>query len=74
MRVWPASGGCEDRTVEDGAFDLLLRHFADPAVGMMGGHPAPDNGAGTFLGHAVHLQPCPRQDRKPTRQLGHDIA
>jgi GGDEF domain-containing protein len=42
--------------VEDGAFDFLLRHFEDPAVGMVGGHPIPVNGGGTFLGHAVHLQ------------------
>jgi hypothetical protein len=42
--------------VEDGAFDALLRHFEDPAVGMVGGHPVPVNGSGTFLGHAVHLQ------------------
>ena len=45
-----------DVVVEDGAIDLLLRHFDDPAVGMAGGHPTPVNGAGTFLGHAVHLQ------------------
>jgi poly-beta-1,6-N-acetyl-D-glucosamine synthase len=45
-----------DVMVEDGAFDVLLRHFEDPAVGMVGGHPIPVNGAGTFLGHAVHLQ------------------
>ncbi|HEX5303352.1 MAG TPA: glycosyltransferase [Streptosporangiaceae bacterium] len=45
-----------DVIVEDGAFDVLLRHFADPAVGMVGGHPVPVNGTGTFLGHAVHLQ------------------
>jgi hypothetical protein len=45
-----------DVMVEDGAFDGLLRHFEDPAVGMAGGHPVPVNGSGTFLGHAVHLQ------------------
>ena len=45
-----------DVMVEDGAFDVLLRHFEDPAVGMVGGHPIPVNGNGTFLGHAVHLQ------------------
>ena len=45
-----------DVLVEDGAFDVLLRHFGDPAVGMVGGHPVPVNGSGTFLGHAVHLQ------------------
>jgi hypothetical protein len=45
-----------DVMVEDGAFDVLLRHFEDPAVGMVGGHPVPVNGSATFLGHAVHLQ------------------
>jgi biofilm PGA synthesis N-glycosyltransferase PgaC len=45
-----------DVMVEDGAFDVLLRHFEDPAVGMAGGHPVPVNGSGTFLGHAVHTQ------------------
>jgi glycosyltransferase involved in cell wall biosynthesis/GGDEF domain-containing protein len=45
-----------DVVVEDGAFDALLRHFRDPAVGMVGGHPTPVNGHATFLGHAVHLQ------------------
>ena len=45
-----------DLIVEDGAFDALLRHFEDPAVGMVGAHPVPVNGNGTFLGHAVHLQ------------------
>jgi poly-beta-1,6-N-acetyl-D-glucosamine synthase len=45
-----------DVRVADGAFDMLLRHFADPGVGMVGGRPIPVNGAETFLGHAVHLQ------------------
>jgi GGDEF domain-containing protein len=45
-----------DVMVEDGAFDALLRHFEDPGVGMVGGHPIPVNGNRTFLGHAVHLQ------------------
>lgn len=45
-----------DVMVEDGAFEFLLGHFADPGVGMVGGHPVPVNGAGTFLGHTVHLQ------------------
>jgi glycosyltransferase involved in cell wall biosynthesis len=45
-----------DVLVEDGAFDALLRHFTDPTVGMVGGHPTPVNGEATFLGHAVHLQ------------------
>jgi hypothetical protein len=45
-----------DVLVKEGAFDALLRHFADPAVGMVGGHPIPVNSEATFLGHAVHLQ------------------
>jgi poly-beta-1,6-N-acetyl-D-glucosamine synthase len=45
-----------DVIVTDGAFGQLLRHFADPAVGMVGGHPVPVNGSDTFLGHTVHLQ------------------
>ena len=45
-----------DVRVADGAFDLLLGHFADPGVGMVGGRPIPVNGTGTFLGHAVHVQ------------------
>jgi biofilm PGA synthesis N-glycosyltransferase PgaC len=45
-----------DVMVEEGAFNALLQHFEDPAVGMVGGHPVPVNGSGTFLGHAVHLQ------------------
>lgn len=38
------------------ALDAMLGHFADPAVGMVGGRPTPVNGEDTFLGHAVHLQ------------------
>jgi poly-beta-1,6-N-acetyl-D-glucosamine synthase len=45
-----------DVVVEDGSLDALLGHFSDPAVGMSGGRPAPVNGQGSFLGHAVHLQ------------------
>lgn len=45
-----------DVAVEDGGLDALLRHFEDPAVGMVGGHPVPVNRSGTFLGHAVQLQ------------------
>lgn len=45
-----------DVVAEDGALDFLLRHFEDPTVGMVGGHPTPVNGSGTFLGYAVHLQ------------------
>jgi glycosyltransferase involved in cell wall biosynthesis len=45
-----------DVVVEDGTIDALLRHFHDPGVGMVGGHPIPVNRETTFLGHAVHLQ------------------
>jgi biofilm PGA synthesis N-glycosyltransferase PgaC len=45
-----------DVLVEGETLDALLRHFNDPAVGMVGGHPTPVNGETTFLGHAVHLQ------------------
>jgi Glycosyl transferase family 2 len=45
-----------DVLVEDGTIDALLRHFEDPGVGMVGGHPIPVNHETTFLGHAVHLQ------------------
>jgi biofilm PGA synthesis N-glycosyltransferase PgaC len=45
-----------DVIAEDDAFDALLRHFDDPAVGMTGGHATPVNGNGTFLGYAVCLQ------------------
>jgi poly-beta-1,6-N-acetyl-D-glucosamine synthase len=45
-----------DVLVEDGTIDALLRHFEDPGVGMVGGHPIPVNRETTFLGHAVHLQ------------------
>ena len=45
-----------DVLVEDGTIDALLRHFDDPGVGMVGGHPIPVNRETTFMGHAVHLQ------------------
>jgi glycosyltransferase involved in cell wall biosynthesis len=45
-----------DVVVKDGTLEALLRHFQDPAVGMVGGHPTPVNDEATFLGHAVHLQ------------------
>jgi hypothetical protein len=45
-----------DVLVKDGTIDALLRHFEDPAIGMVGGHPIPVNDETTFLGHAVHLQ------------------
>ena len=44
-----------DVVVRDGTVDTLLRHFDDPTVGMVGGHPIPVNDESTFLGHAVHL-------------------
>jgi poly-beta-1,6-N-acetyl-D-glucosamine synthase len=44
-----------DVLVEEGTIDALLRHFDDPHVGMVGGHPIPVNDETTFLGHAVHL-------------------
>jgi biofilm PGA synthesis N-glycosyltransferase PgaC len=45
-----------DVLVEDGTVDAMLRHFEDPEVGMVGGHPIPVNAEATLLGHAVHLQ------------------
>ena len=45
-----------DVLLEDDALEALLRHFRDPAVGMVGGHPIPMNEENTLLGHAVHLQ------------------
>lgn len=45
-----------DVIAEDNAFDALLQHFGDSAVGMTGGHATPVNGNATFLGHAVCLQ------------------
>src|SRR5918911_2540639 len=39
-----------DVLVKDGTIDALLHHFADPTVGMVGGHPIPVNDEGTFLG------------------------
>lgn len=45
-----------DVLLKDGALGALISHFADPAVGMVGGHPVPVNDQETLLGHAVHLQ------------------
>jgi hypothetical protein len=45
-----------DLVLADDALEILLCHFADPAVGMAGGRPVPVNGESTFLGHVVHLQ------------------
>jgi hypothetical protein len=44
-----------DVVVADVAIEGLARHFRDPQVGMVGGHPVPVNDASTFLGHTVHL-------------------
>jgi hypothetical protein len=44
-----------DVLVKEGTLEALLRHFADPRVGMVGGHPLPVNDEGSFLGHTVHL-------------------
>lgn len=44
-----------DVLVQEGTIDSLLRHFDDPVVGMVGGHPIPTNDETTFLGYAVHL-------------------
>jgi poly-beta-1,6-N-acetyl-D-glucosamine synthase len=44
-----------DNVVRRGTIDALLRHFRDPTVGMVGGHPIPVNDDDHFLGFAVHL-------------------
>src|SRR5919199_2542961 len=44
-----------DVLVKEGTIEALLRHFGDPSVGMVGGHPLPVNDEGSFLGHTVHL-------------------
>jgi Glycosyl transferase family 2 len=64
-----------DVLVEDGTIDALLRHFDDPGVGMVGGHPIPVNVETTFLGHAVHLQ-WRLHDRiaRETPKLGEIVA
>src|SRR4051812_31081752 len=64
-----------DVLVEDGTIDALLRHFDDPGVGMVGGHPIPVNHETTFLGHAVHLQ-WRMHDRiaRETPKLGEIVA
>jgi glycosyltransferase involved in cell wall biosynthesis len=64
-----------DVLVEDGTIDALLRHFEDPGVGMVGGHPIPVNRETTFLGHAVHLQ-WRMHDRiaRQTPKLGEIVA
>lgn len=44
-----------DVLLKEGTLDVLLQHFQDPSVGMVGAHPIPVNDEGAFLGHAVHL-------------------
>src|SRR4051812_21575881 len=64
-----------DVLVDDGTIDALLRHFEDPGVGMVGGHPIPVNRESTFMGHAVHLQ-WRMHDRiaRETPKLGEIVA
>jgi biofilm PGA synthesis N-glycosyltransferase PgaC len=64
-----------DVLVEDGTIAVLLRHFEDPGVGMVGGHPIPVNRDSTFMGHAVHLQ-WRMHDRiaRQTPKLGEIVA
>ncbi|HLW03674.1 MAG TPA: glycosyltransferase [Ktedonobacterales bacterium] len=40
---------------ESTAIEYLCTPFADPNIGMVGGHPIPVNDSATFMGHAVHL-------------------
>jgi biofilm PGA synthesis N-glycosyltransferase PgaC len=44
-----------DVLFKEGTLDVLLGHFRDPTVGMVGAHPIPVNDESTFLGYAVHL-------------------
>jgi biofilm PGA synthesis N-glycosyltransferase PgaC len=44
-----------DVIIKDGTLAVLLHHFQDPTVGMVGAHPIPVNNEETFLGYAVHL-------------------
>lgn len=44
-----------DLVLGDGSIDALVRHFSEPAVGMVGGRPIPVNDANSLLGHSVHL-------------------
>jgi cellulose synthase/poly-beta-1,6-N-acetylglucosamine synthase-like glycosyltransferase len=39
----------------DGAIEALISPFADPAVGMVGGHPKPTNPRHTFMGFGINL-------------------
>jgi len=44
-----------DTLPAEGSIDALVRPFADPHVGMVGGRPVPVNREDTFMGFAVHL-------------------
>jgi poly-beta-1,6-N-acetyl-D-glucosamine synthase len=44
-----------DVLVQESTLDSMLRHFLDPTVGMVGGHPVPVNDETRFLGYTVHL-------------------
>lgn len=44
-----------DNVMEEDTFDLMARHFMDPATGMVGGRPVPLNDRSTFMGFASHM-------------------
>lgn len=44
-----------DNVMEEDTFDLMARHFMDPATGMVGGRPVPVNDRSTFMGFASHM-------------------
>src|SRR5579863_3887018 len=44
-----------DTIPERDTVEKLCSHFADSAIGMVGGHPIPVNDQNTFVGYAVHL-------------------
>jgi biofilm PGA synthesis N-glycosyltransferase PgaC len=44
-----------DNNLAGGALDLLVSHFTDPKVGVVGGRPMPVNRRDTIAGFAVHM-------------------
>jgi biofilm PGA synthesis N-glycosyltransferase PgaC len=44
-----------DLLPEPGTIEALVSPFADPAVGMVGGHPVPTNPRDTFMGFGINL-------------------
>lgn len=44
-----------DTIPAEGAIDALVRPFANPQVGMVGGRPVPVNREDSFMGFAVHM-------------------